>query len=181
MKRKKRFDYTEELALSNNPSRECSDKAESISNSAVALAQKASRENASLKRAIESLGCRVHVSTANDQHIADIEDLPADLSPRKTLPRYLRQAPVDSNDAPPPPHLRRIQFRMDEGIPDGIPKSQMGSRIQLIFNYDTLLTTMNSSSYEEGSPSAYNQYTVNSSINEGKIQFITVSFYCTDI
>lgn len=55
-----------------------------ISNSAVALAQKASRENASLKRAIESLGCRVHVSDADDHHIADIEDLPADLSPRIT-------------------------------------------------------------------------------------------------
>ncbi|KAL4576781.1 hypothetical protein LXL04_012880 [Taraxacum kok-saghyz] len=42
-----------------------------ISNSAVALARKASLENSSIKRAIESLGCRVHVSTA------DIEDLPA--------------------------------------------------------------------------------------------------------
>ncbi|XP_024992316.1 phosphatidylinositol-3-phosphatase myotubularin-1 [Cynara cardunculus var. scolymus] len=51
-----------------------------VSNSAVALAKKASRENTGIKRAIESLGCRVHVSAnIDDNHIADIEDHPADL------------------------------------------------------------------------------------------------------
>ncbi|KAI3748540.1 hypothetical protein L6452_11679 [Arctium lappa] len=54
--------------------------ANQVSNSTVALAKKASRENTGIKRAIESLGCRVHVSAnLEDNHTADIEDHPADL------------------------------------------------------------------------------------------------------
>lgn len=49
-----------------------------VSNSAVALAKKASRENTGIKRAIESVGCRVDVSAnIDDNHTADIEDHPA--------------------------------------------------------------------------------------------------------
>lgn len=37
-----------------------------VSNSAVALAKKANKENSRIKQAIESLGCRVHVSNTSD-------------------------------------------------------------------------------------------------------------------
>ncbi|CAI9273135.1 unnamed protein product [Lactuca saligna] len=50
-----------------------------VSNSTLALARKASMENSSIKRAIESLGCRVHISAADD-----IEDYPAS-SPTETV------------------------------------------------------------------------------------------------
>ncbi|KAJ9540198.1 hypothetical protein OSB04_026704 [Centaurea solstitialis] len=52
-----------------------------VSNSAVSLAKKASRQNTCIKRAIESLGYRVRVSAnIDDNHTADIEDHPADLT-----------------------------------------------------------------------------------------------------
>lgn len=54
-----------------------------VSSSAMNLARKANRENDMIKRAIQSLGCRIHVS-GNDDCTIDIETNVADIPQRIT-------------------------------------------------------------------------------------------------
>lgn len=66
-----------------------------MNSSAVHLAKKASKENAAIKRALESLGCKVHFSSSGDCTV-DIENYP--LSNPSRAKQLMRKGASDGDE-----------------------------------------------------------------------------------
>lgn len=62
-----------------------------LSSSAMALAKRASKETAAIKRAIQSLGCKVHFASGGDT-TADIETIPVKTSQKSMFSPSTRES-----------------------------------------------------------------------------------------
>ncbi|MBA0759760.1 hypothetical protein Gotri_022596 [Gossypium trilobum] len=68
-----------------------------VSSSAMNLAKRASKENAAIQRAVQSLGCRVNFTNSSDSTV-DVESSLMETSQRLSLPRRESEYTMEHND-----------------------------------------------------------------------------------